>query len=178
MQEHSLAVILRSGKNTNRICTIMNILFSFFLAFFLITTAPLHAEEASPSAYKGECGSITVRIAGLKQNIGLLGVSLYSSNKGFPGDHSKACATAMKKVTGATDEVVFTNLPYGTYAVSVLHDENSNGKLDTTFLIGIPKEGIGVSNNPKARRGPPKYNDCTLTLNSMQLDTTISMMYF
>jgi uncharacterized protein (DUF2141 family) len=158
----------------------MNILLALFLAFFLTTTTRLHAEEASPSVSTstGECGSITVHISGLKPNIGLLGVSLYSSNKGFPGDHSKACATALKKVTGATDEVVFTNLPYGTYAVSVLHDENSNGKLDTTFLIGIPKEGIGVSNNPKARRGPPKYNDCTLTLDSKQLETTIFMMYF
>jgi uncharacterized protein (DUF2141 family) len=158
----------------------MKIFLALFLTFFLATNAPLHAEAVSPppSTSTGECGNITVRIAGLKENIGMLGISLYSSNKGFPGDHSKACATAIKKVTGATDEVVFNNLPYGTYAVSVLHDENSNGKLDTTFLIGIPKEGIGVSNNPKARRGPPKYSDCTLTLDSKQLETSISMKYF
>lgn len=156
----------------------MKRLLALFFAFFITTAIPLHAEEVATLASTGECGNITVHISELKENIGMLGVSLFTSEKGFPGDHSRACAKALKKVTGATDEVVFTNLPYGTYAVSVLHDENSNGKLDTTFLIGIPKEGIGVSNNPKARRGPPKYSDCMFTLDSKQLETKIAMKYF
>jgi len=41
----------------------------------------------------------------------------------------------------------------GKYAVSVFHDENSNGKLDTNFL-GIPREGVGASNNAKGHFGP------------------------
>ena len=38
----------------------------------------------------------------------------------------------------------------------VLHDENSNNKFDRIF-VGIPKEGYGVTNNPKpaARARPP-----------------------
>ncbi len=158
----------------------MNRTLTLLLVLFLVTNTPVRAEEvsASGSATIEKRGNIVVRITDLKNIVGLLGVSLYNSSKGFPGDHVTACATALKKVTGATDEILFTNIPYGTYAISVLHDENSNGKLDTMFLIGIPKEGIGVSNNPKARRGPPKYDECTFTLDAKQYETTISMRYF
>ena len=38
----------------------------------------------------------------------------------------------------------FYNLPKGIYAVNVLHDENSNKKIDKGFLL--PIEGIGFSN--------------------------------
>ena len=45
----------------------------------------------------------------------------------------------------------FKDLPPGTYAVQVMHDENENNKLDTNFL-GIPTEGYGFSNNPNVMR--------------------------
>lgn len=49
---------------------------------------------------------------------------------------------------------VFTaDLPPGTYAASVLHDENRNCHIDFGF-ISLPKEGYGVTNTlkPKPRR--------------------------
>ena len=42
--------------------------------------------------------------------------------------------------------------------VNVWHDENSNGKMDS-YLIGIPKEGYGFSNNPYSRFGEPELNE-------------------
>jgi len=167
----------------------MNRVHTLFLALTLTTAAPLYAEDIAPATTTmattpaaalpvEQTGTIIIRITDLKKNIGLLGVSLYNNKKGFPGDHNTACATALKKVTGDKDEVVFHNMPYGTYAISVLHDENSNGKLDTRFLIPIPKEGIGVSNNPKPRRGAPLYNECMFTLDAKQLETTIAMRYY
>jgi len=158
----------------------MNRILTLLLVFFLAINSTVHAEEVSAptSATTEQSGNLIIHITDLKQIVGQLGVSLYNSSKGFPGNYSTVYAKTLKKVTGTTDEILFTNIPYGTYAVSVLHDENSNGKLDTMFLIGIPKEGIGVSNNPKARRGPPKYDECTFTLDAKQYETTISMRYF
>jgi uncharacterized protein (DUF2141 family) len=49
-------------------------------------------------------------------------------------------------------------LPPGRYAVSVYLDENGNRKLDTNWL-GMPKEAVGVSNNPRGRMGPPRFED-------------------
>ena len=41
-------------------------------------------------------------------------------------------------------------------AVSVFHDVNDNGKLDSN-LPGIPVESCGFSNNAVAESGPPAY---------------------
>ena len=43
-----------------------------------------------------------------------------------------------------------------TDAAVVLHDENENMKLDRNFL-GVPKEGWGMSNNPKALAKAPEF---------------------
>ncbi len=150
-----------------------------FVVLFLSSICILHAENSpAVSATLGQSGTITVHIAGLKNLEGMVGVSLFNTQKGFPGKHEQAYTKQLKKITASTDKVVFENLPYGTYAVSVLHDENSNGKLDTTFLIGIPKEGIGVSNNPKIGRGAPQYKDCMFTLDTREVELTIPMRYF
>jgi uncharacterized protein (DUF2141 family) len=45
----------------------------------------------------------------------------------------------------------FTDLPPGTYAVRVMHDENDNGELDKNFM-GLPTEGYGFSNNSQVKR--------------------------
>ena len=50
----------------------------------------------------------------------------------------------------------FENLRLGTYALSLYHDENNNGMLDTNFF-GIPKEPYGFSNDARGTFGPPKY---------------------
>ncbi len=52
----------------------------------------------------------------------------------------------------------FKNVPNGSYAISLFHDENSNGAHDKNSL-GIPNEGYGFSNNPKARFGPPNLKE-------------------
>ncbi|MDR1437149.1 MAG: DUF2141 domain-containing protein, partial [Candidatus Symbiothrix sp.] len=49
------------------------------------------------------------------------------------------------------------------YAVSIFHDENDNGKLDTG-VFGIPKERTGNSNNARGSYGPPKFDDCKFTV--------------
>jgi len=155
----------------------MKKLFSIALTLFFAATGTLLAENIPPASFTSDqTGSITVHIKDLKKNVGMLGVSLYNSKKGFPGKHEQACANHLKKITGTSETVVFENIPFGTYAVSVMHDENSNGKLEKNF-IGMPKEGVGVSNNPKIGMGGPKFNDCVFTLNTRQLELTVPMMY-
>jgi len=51
----------------------------------------------------------------------------------------------------------FSGLAAGNYAVSVVYDEDGNGKLNTGFL-GIPSEPVGFSNNAKATFGPPSFD--------------------
>jgi uncharacterized protein (DUF2141 family) len=54
--------------------------------------------------------------------------------------------------------------------------ENANSKLDTNF-IGMPKEGVGTSNNPRTRFGPPSFENAVFELDSGNRVIEISMKY-
>ncbi len=70
----------------------------------------------------------------------------------------------------------FEEIPRGTYALAVFHDENMNGKLDTNWL-GIPTEGYGFSNDVKALKGAPSFSACRFQYDGGTLDMTISLHY-
>lgn len=48
------------------------------------------------------------------------------------------------------------DLPQGDWGIFLFHDANENKKMDRHWY-GRPKEGVGASNNPKPRFGPPKW---------------------
>ena len=68
------------------------------------------------------------------------------------------------------------NISYGAYAVSVLHDENRNGGMDTNW-VGMPKEGYGVSNDARASFGPPEFNDAMFSLEVKKVRLHITIQY-
>ena len=72
--------------------------------------------------------------------------------------------------------LTFENIPAGTYALSILHDENGDGKMQTRFL-GIPAEGLAISNDASFQFGPPRFSDARF---SLEEDTKIqcSVTYF
>jgi uncharacterized protein (DUF2141 family) len=53
---------------------------------------------------------------------------------------------ARAPISGKRAQLVFCNLKYGKYAVTVFHDENLNGTLDHNFLH-FPAEPLGFSNH-------------------------------
>ena len=69
----------------------------------------------------------------------------------------------------------FTGLPSGDYALSLIHDENSNNKLDT--MMGIPREGFGFSRNPAIRFGPPSFASARFTVVSGEVGETVRVKY-
>jgi len=147
-------------------------------SLFCLTILPAAYAETTPAAFPtAQSGCITVNIRELKKPEGMLGVLLYSSKQGFPDKPDRALARRVKKISGTEHEVRFENIPYGTYAISVLHDENGNGKMDKTF-IGIPREGFGVSNNPKIKTGPPSFSEALFSLDQKQTEVTVTMKYF
>jgi uncharacterized protein (DUF2141 family) len=59
--------------------------------------------------------------------------------------------------------VVVHDVPPGRYAVQAYHDENDNHDVDRG-LFGIPREGIGFSNDARIAFGPPKWMDAVFGL--------------
>src|SRR6478609_4266517 len=86
--------------------------------------------------------TIEVTITNIKELKGSIRVGLSNVAEEFPNTPIKG---QVVKTTDKTMKVIFENVTAGTYAVSVIHDENENEKLDTGFM-GIPKEGFGFSN--------------------------------
>jgi len=119
---------------------------------------------------------IQVEITGLRNNQGKVLCSLYSSSEGFPKKAEKAVARGSSDISERRAICQFTGLAPGTYAVSVFHDENSNGRLDTNFM-GIPREGVGASNNAKGHFGPPKFDAAAFLYRGGRLDLKITITY-
>lgn len=107
----------------------------------LLASAPLLVAASGPA-------SLDVTVSGLKHSRGNLIACVWKDKAGFPTcQKSKTAIIQTLKVSGATMKLRFSNLAPGSYAVSVQHDEDGDGKLKTNF-IGMPKEGVGISNNP------------------------------
>jgi len=168
--------MLSSALNNTRTMAMNNIL----LTAALLLSSPLvmaDAPQPDSRAVTGETCRITVRVAELHQPEGLLGVALYTTKKGFPDKPERAWQSTVKKLDGKQPVFVFDNIPYGTYAVSVLHDKNSNGKMDKTF-IGIPKEGFGVSNNPEIKYRAPSFSEAEFSVKGKKVELIVAMNYF
>ncbi len=123
---------------------------------------PAAAEnQTPPAASQGKPHStITVRIEALRNDKGTVYVSLFDNKKSF-GDNKKAVVSGQARPANRTAVVVLDNVEPGKYALSFIHDENDNKKLDTNW-IGIPKEGFGYSKDAMGMFGPPKFDDAVM----------------
>jgi uncharacterized protein (DUF2141 family) len=120
--------------------------------------------------------TIRVDVVGLHSNDGEVHCALYSSADGFPDGFAKAAKTTIAKITNEQALCEFPAVTPGDYAISVFQDENSNGKLDRNFM-GMPKEGVGASNDAKGSFGPPKFVDARFSYKGGSQELTIHLQY-
>ncbi len=108
---------------------------------------------------------------------GELAYLVFASPSGFPGDRNKALRQGFVPIPVGTQHIrIDTDLPSGIYAVAVYEDLNRNHKLDHN-LIGIPREPVGVSNNPAARFGPPHFDECSFHVGDIAQTITINLVH-
>jgi uncharacterized protein (DUF2141 family) len=126
------------------------------LALALSSLASL-AEEGAAAP-----GPFTVEVLGVRGRAGTVRCLLFSEAAGFPQDPARARLRAVAPAAGERVSCTFPSAPQGPFAISVVHDANDNGKLDSNFL-GIPTEGYGFSRDAKAGAfGPPAFADAVL----------------
>ncbi|HSN82879.1 MAG TPA: DUF2141 domain-containing protein [Polyangiales bacterium] len=122
-------------------------------AFGLTASAAADSDTSTPA--------LVVDISNVQTDEGKVGCSLYSKKDGFPSDPKKAKKSIFVTPRNGKATCTFEGVAPGKYAVSVMHDENEDGELETS-MVGRPKEWWGVSNNvPPERFGPPKYEAAT-----------------
>ena len=89
-------------------------------------------------------GNLTIQVHGLLHERGQVVANLFREG----GDIMKIETVYLQtlgKISEKQARLVFNNLNYGKYAVTVFHDENSNGNLDHNLLL-MPVEPLGFSN--------------------------------
>ena len=104
---------------------------------------------------------LKITVNNIKNIKGKLQVCLTDKKEDFlkQCDYAKTVA-----VTNNTISLKIANIKTGVYSVSLFHDENNNGVLDTKGLFGIPSEPYGFSNNPRTTFGPPSFENCTFLI--------------
>lgn len=121
-------------------------------------------------------GELTVVVTGLRNDVGVVRLSLYNQEDGFPSKPERAVLTRKTKINGGVARFRLAGLTHGEYAVAVMHDENNNGDMDKNW-IGIPKEGYGCSNDARGTLGPPDYEDARFRLQSGARSIQLKMDY-
>lgn len=114
---------------------------------------------------------VQVVVENIKSNNGTIYMAIYNTEASFLNTEYKGTTV---QVDDHSCRYTFKNIPKGVYAISLFHDENDNGTMDTNF-IGIPKEAYGCSNNAKGFMGPPKWKDAKFEIKDQVITQTITL---
>ena len=117
---------------------------------------------------------LDVSAAQITPGSGAIRFVLYRGADGFRHE-DKAFKVLSAHADSAVASVHFQDLPPGQYVVMTYHDANGDQKLDLRFGM-FPKEGWGLSNNPKVM-GPPSFSASSLALADQNKSIKIEMHY-
>ncbi len=123
----------------------------------------------SASAFSAD---INLRVKGLESSEGQVIVYLYDNEDDFPTKSENAIKTLYKKVENKQSNITIKDIPKGTYAIAVVHDEDNDSEMDTNF-IGMPSEDVAASNNAKGSFGPPSFEDAAFEVGEKNIDLLI-----
>ena len=116
--------------------------------------------------------SVEVRVSGITSAKGQIVVSACDK-----ATFLKTCPYNAKAPAAAgTVTVKLPNVPPGKWSFMAYHDEDGDGVMKKTAL-GLPADGVGLSREPKARFGPPKFEDSALDVADAPLSVPVKLKY-
>jgi len=128
--------------------------------------------------YAGEKFSLEVSVDKLRgSDRGSVHFALYNRDGTIPDKgYKRYYQKHIEKISNNSSHTIFKNLPKGRYAVSILHDENSNGKVDMGLLL--PEEGVGFTNYKSINlMNKPNFKKASFELN-LDMKKSITVLYF
>jgi uncharacterized protein (DUF2141 family) len=142
----------------------------FFTVLFIFISVNAQAEDLKKK------GIVRIHITGIKNNLGITRIALFSGKHGFPNDTVHAFWKGECDIQKNESRLSINNIEYGAYAISVYHDENNNGKLDKKWKL-IPSEGFGTSNNARKEKEEPSYELSAFEVNADSILINIKLEY-
>jgi uncharacterized protein (DUF2141 family) len=120
-------------------------------------------------------GSVSADVTGLRSTKGQILLCMTTRADLFSKCEKDPAARKLAVPVAQARGIRLEGVPSGDYAIALIHDENSNNKLDTS--LGIPREGFGFSRNPAIRFGPPKFAEARFTVGDGKRDEAIRVKY-
>lgn len=102
-------------------------------------------------------------MTGFKNEEGNARVAFFLDARVWPDGDASIFTTAVVPISDGHAIAVFENVPAGPFAVSVYHDEDGNGELNSAVL-GIPSEPYGFSADASNMFGPPSFKEARIEL--------------
>ncbi len=118
--------------------------------------------------------ALTVDVGNIRAAKGVVHVDICPENK-FLKEDCPWSGDAPARI-GVT-RVTVRGVPPGRYAAQAFLDENGNKKVDRG-LFGIPKEGVGFSNDARITFEPPKFADAVFSYDGAGGPIRFSLRYF
>ena len=138
--------------------------------FFLLVSLFFTLETMAQSSQT----SLQVSISGASSDVGSIRILVFSKPSGFPDQVKQAVRSISLPPKSGKASFKLTDLPAGTYAIGVIHDQDNNGKLSTN-AVGYPTEKFGFSNNPKVYFGPPSFGKAAFVLGKTAVSLEIDL---
>lgn len=117
---------------------------------------------------------LVVTVTDIRNGQGNIRFALYDKAEEFPrGERFRGTDVAARP---GSVQVEFRDIPAGTYALAIHHDENKDEEMNTYFL-GIPKEGYGFANNARVIFGPPSFEAASFSMSEDRTEITLRARY-
>jgi len=117
-----------------------------------------------------------VSIVGVRSGKGRIVVNVFKDNETYDKQQPYKQFLFDKKGLAGGKMSVSCTLQPGVYGITLLDDENENGKIDKNML-GIPKEGFGFSNFFMDKMKKPAFDDFKVDLRSTGVNVEIKVKY-
>ena len=125
---------------------------------------------AASAIQVASAAELNIHVTGIDKTDGNILVALYDQSTFLKKPLKGLRISAAEKSVSAT----FADLPDGEYAVSAVHDENANGRMDSN-LMGIPTEKWGFSNDAVGTMGPPQFADARFVIKGENKSLVITL---
>lgn len=139
------------------------------VVMFILQLTGINGIVAQPS------GNIELTITNIRNASGQVLVSVFNREQGFPSDSTQAFRTYIVEAREPKLTLNINNLPYGEYAIALVHDENRNLLLDYN-LVGAPVEGYAATGSNR-RFSAPRFQFSKFSLESRIMRIEVRMNY-
>ena len=122
-------------------------------------------------ALNATAGDLAVEVRGIAQAKGDVLIAVYDKSDTWLKKSLRQVKVTAQKGSVTT---LFKDLPEGDYSISLFHDENVNGRMDSNPM-GIPLEAYGFSNDASGNFGPASFEDAKFNLPAGGVSVVINL---